>query len=136
MTDKELRRLSRAELVDILYAMQKQNELLTEQNRQLSEQLENRQLQMQEAGSIAEAALRLNGVFEAAQAAADQYRLCAEETLSAAEQKLAEAERRADAIVQQAEAQAQKLIADADARLDSSWSQFLLDGAMETGNGE
>ena len=30
-------------------------------------------LLLSEAGSIAEAALRLNGVFEAAQAAADQY---------------------------------------------------------------
>lgn len=136
MTDKELRRLSRAELIEILYALQKQNEQLTEQNQQLSEQLEDRQLRMQKAGSIAEAALQLNGVFEAAQAAADQYRFCAREALSAAEQRLAEAERDADAIVQQAEARAQRLIADANARLDSSWSQFLLDDTAQTRNGE
>lgn len=136
MTDKELRRLSRAELIEILYALQKQNEQLTEQNRQLAGQLEDRRLRMREAGSIAEAALQLNGVFEAAQAAADQYRLCAQEALSAAEQRLAEAERDADAIVQQAEARAQRLIADANARLDSSWSQFLLDDTAQTRNGE
>ena len=33
----------------------------------------NRQIELEEAGSIAEAALRLNKVFEAAQKAADQY---------------------------------------------------------------
>lgn len=136
MTDKELRRLSRAELIEILYALQKQNEQLAEQNRQLAGQLEDRRLRMREAGSIAEAALQLNGVFEAAQAAADQYRFCAQEALSAAEQRLAEAERDADAIVQQAEARAQRLIADANARLDSSWSQFLLDDTAQTRNGE
>ncbi len=32
-----------------------------------------RKIQIEEAGSIAEAALRLNGIFEAAQKAADQY---------------------------------------------------------------
>ena len=32
-----------------------------------------REIELREAGSIAEAALRLNGVFEAAQKAADQY---------------------------------------------------------------
>lgn len=136
MTDKELRRLSRAELIEILYALQKQNEQLAEQNRQLAGQLEDRRLRMREAGSIAEAALQLNGVFEAAQAAADQYRFCAQEALSAAEQRLAEAERDANAIVQQAEARAQRLIADANARLDSSWSQFLLDDTAQTRNGE
>lgn len=32
-----------------------------------------KQIQLEDAGSIAEAALRLNGIFEAAQEAADQY---------------------------------------------------------------
>lgn len=133
MTDKELRKLSRAELIDILFELRTQNETLTAENQKLTAQLESRQLQITEAGSIAEAALRLNGVFEAAQAAADQYVLCAKDSLAIAERKLAEAKRQADTIVQEAEMQAQKLIADANARLDSSWSQFLLD---DTGNGE
>ena len=113
MTDKELRRLSRAELIDILFELQTQNEALTAQNQDLTAQLENRKLEMSEAGSIAEAALRLNGVFEAAQAAADQYLLCAKESLSVAERKLAAAKRQADELVRQAEEQAQKLLDDA-----------------------
>ena len=85
MTNKELRKLSRAELIDILFELQTQNENLTAENRELAAQLESRQLQITEAGSIAEAALRLNGVFEAAQAAADQYVRCTKDSLTIAE---------------------------------------------------
>lgn len=137
MTNKELRKLSRAELIDILFELQTQNENLTAENRELAAQLESRQLQITEAGSIAEAALRLNGVFEAAQAAADQYVRCTKDSLTIAERSLAAAKRQADTLVQEATAQAQKLLADADARLKSSWSQFLLDdSAQQTKNGE
>ncbi len=137
MTNKELRKLSRAELIDILFELQTQNENLTAENRELAAQLESRQLQITEAGSIAEAALRLNGVFEAAQAAADQYVRCTKDSLTIAERTLAAAKRQADTLVQEATAQAQKLLADADARLESSWSQFLLDdSAQQTKNGE
>lgn len=137
MTDKELRKLSRAELIDILFELQTQNENLTAENRELAAQLESRQLQITEAGSIAEAALRLNGVFEAAQAAADQYVRCTKDSLAIAERTLAAAKRQADTLVQEATAQAQKLLADADARMESSWSQFLLDdSAQQTKNGE
>ena len=137
MTNKELRKLSRAELIDILFELQTQNENLTAENRELAAQLESRQFQITEAGSIAEAALRLNGVFEAAQAAADQYVRCTKDSLAIAERTLAAAKRQADTLVQEATAQAQKLLADADARLESSWSQFLLDdSAQQTKNGE
>lgn len=137
MTNKELRKLSRAELIDILFELQTQNENLTAENRELAAQLESRQLQITEAGSIAEAALRLNGVFEAAQAAADQYVRCTKDSLTIAERTLAAAKRQADTLVQEATAQAQKLLADADARLESSWSQLLLDdSAQQTKNGE
>lgn len=137
MTNKELRKLSRAELIDILFELQTQNENLTAENRELAAQLESRQLQITEAGSIAEAALRLNGVFEAAQAAADQYVRCTKDSLTIAERTLAAAKRQADTLVQEATAQAQKLLADADARMESSWSQFLLDdSAQQTKNGE
>ena len=135
MTDKELRKLSRAELIDILFELQTQNENLTAENRELAAQLESRQLQITEAGSIAEAALRLNGVFEAAPAAADQYVRCTKDSLTIAERTLAAAKRQADTLVQEATAQAQKLLADA--RLESSRSQFLLDdSAQQTKNGE
>ena len=73
MTDKELRRLSRADLVDVIYELEKENEESREQIRKLQKALDDKILILSFAGSIAEASLKLNGVFEAAQAAADQY---------------------------------------------------------------
>jgi len=73
MTKRELQRLSRADLLELLVAQVKENEQLREQLAEAREQLADRQIIIDRAGSIAEAALRLNGVFEAAQLAADQY---------------------------------------------------------------
>lgn len=73
MTDKELKKLSRADLLEMLLAQTKENEQLKEQITQLQKQLHERQIMIDQSGSIAEAALKLNGIFEAAQNAADQY---------------------------------------------------------------
>lgn len=73
MTEKELRRLSRADLLELLVAQSKENQALQDQLRQAREALQQRTIELEQAGSIAEAALRLNGVFEDAQKAADQY---------------------------------------------------------------
>ncbi len=73
MTDKELKKLSRADLLELLLEESRENERLREKLRIASEKLKDRSIQIREAGSIAEAALRLNGVFEAAEAAAQQY---------------------------------------------------------------
>ena len=66
MTDKDLRHLSRAELLDILYEQQKRYEDSLAENQALRQQLEDRTLRIASAGSIAEAAIQVNGVFEAA----------------------------------------------------------------------
>ena len=71
--DKELRRLSRAELLEMLIAQVKENEGLRQQLAKANEELESRAVTFQEAGSLAEAVLRLNDVFAAADAAAQQY---------------------------------------------------------------
>lgn len=73
MTNKELRRLSRAELLEMLLAQSKEIERLQGLLAKASEELENRRLDVNEAGSIAEASLKLNGVFESAQKAVDLY---------------------------------------------------------------
>lgn len=63
-------------------------------------------MKLENAGSIAEAALALNGVFEAAQAAADQYlaqvHAANEQSQQLADRIVADAQRKATAIVQQA----------------------------------
>lgn len=109
MTDQELRRLSRADLIDIIYTLQQQKEQAEQQLAQAQAQLQDRQLRLANASSIAEAALSLNGVFDAAQAA-DQYlqavRASAAETQAQKEQILVDAERQAKEIVDTAERQA------------------------------
>ena len=73
MADRELRRMHRAELIEIIYALKQNEDQLKAQNAALTAQLQDRQLRLESAGSIAQAALELNNVFAAAQAAADDY---------------------------------------------------------------
>lgn len=73
MTDKELRKLNRAQLLELLLEQAKEVERLREELEAARRELESRRILLAEAGSIAEAALKLNGIFEAAQRAADQY---------------------------------------------------------------
>lgn len=73
MTDKELRKLNRQELLEILVEQSKKIAQLEEELSKARTELESREISLQEAGSIAEASLRINKVFEAAQQAADQY---------------------------------------------------------------
>ena len=66
MTDKELKRLRRAELLEMLLTQVKENGELKARLGEMQAQLDDRRIMINEAGSIAEAALRLNGVFQAA----------------------------------------------------------------------
>ena len=70
MTDKDLKRLRRDELLEMLIAQSKRTDQLQAELDAARAQLASRAIVLEEAGSIAEAALRINGVFEAAQAAA------------------------------------------------------------------
>ena len=73
MTEKELRRLSRAELLEMLLAQTEENRQLKKELQEAEEALEDRRIAIEESGTMAEAALRLNGVCEAADRAVQQY---------------------------------------------------------------
>ena len=73
MTDRELRKLSRSDLLEMLVDLSEELHLVKQQLRSAEEKLNNRQILIEKAGSIAEASLQLNGVFEAAEAASEQY---------------------------------------------------------------
>ena len=73
MADARLRKLRREELLQMLLDLERENEQLAQENRELREQLAKREIAIGQAGSLAEAALKLSGVFEAAQEAADLY---------------------------------------------------------------
>lgn len=70
---KELRKLSRADLLEMLLQQSRQMQLLEKERTELREKLNEQNLEIQNSGSLAEAALRLNGVFQAADQAAEQY---------------------------------------------------------------
>lgn len=73
MTEKELSELSRKQLLELLLKQTERADQLELQLKEAEEKLACRLIIEKEAGSIAEAALQLNGVFEAAEAAAAQY---------------------------------------------------------------
>ena len=118
MTDEELRKLKRADLLELLVAQGKENEALQEKLRQAEAALWDRQIQLDEAGNIAEAALRLSGVFQAAQQASDQYleniRKMHEETESRCARMEETSRARAEQLEQESKAQAERLVAEAE----------------------
>ncbi len=73
MTKKELKRLSRTDLLELLLQERQENETLHAEIKCLKEQLADRIITIQNSGSIAEASLQLNGIFDMAQRAAEQY---------------------------------------------------------------
>ena len=73
MTERELRRLSRADLLELLLAQRRENEQLRCILDQTQAQLADRTIKIENAGSIAEASLQLNGIFTAAQDTCQQY---------------------------------------------------------------
>lgn len=73
MTEKELRRLSRKELLQMMLLQAEENERLREELKLLRAHAEDDRITMNRAGSIAEASMELHKVFETAQAAANTY---------------------------------------------------------------
>ena len=110
MTPKELKRLSRSDLLEMLLEISKENERLQKENGQLREQLDNRNIIIGNCGSLAEAALQLNGIFQAAQSACEQY---AENVRYRNEQLEQETREKCEAIVTQTKERAKAYMENA-----------------------
>ena len=114
MTDREFKRLSRAQLIDIIYQLQLKQEELTADNEKLSEELADKRLRVSKAGNIAEAALEIHNVMQAAQAAAEHY---SEEMRIRADQEyqrlLKDAQEKAAEIIEKAQQEADAMVAKA-----------------------
>ena len=77
---KTLQKLKRFELLEVLLEQSKENDALRLQLEEkdkiisaLEEQMQSRKLDLNKAGTIAEAAFKVNGVFQSAEKAAQQY---------------------------------------------------------------
>ena len=73
MTEKELKKLNRKQLLELLLQQTERTEFLEAELEKANQKLADRIIKEKEAGSIAGAALQLSGIFEAAQNAADLY---------------------------------------------------------------
>ncbi len=73
MTDKELRKLSRAQLLELLLEQSREIDRLQREMDQTRKDLEDRTITINNCGSIAEASIAISQVFEEAQKAAEQY---------------------------------------------------------------
>ena len=144
-TEKDIKKLSRTELVDVIYQLKKSEQKLEEQVQTLQAALDEKNLRMENVGSVAEASLALTDIFANAQTAADAYleeirtrraaveeecsRLSAEaqekadaalqEAQEKADAALQEAQEKADAILQDAHAQANSILQDAQTRKET-----------------
>ena len=107
MTDKELQKLNRAELLEMLLIQSKKIKKLEDCIEDLNAKLEDKRIKIKDSGSMAEAAMKLNEVFEAADKAAAQYldnaarnakiqNNIAQKKLEQAEMLLTEAKRRCE----------------------------------------
>lgn len=73
MIGKELKRLSRRELVDIIYQLKKNEQEKQSEIAALEEALQEKRIRISVAGSIAEAATDITRIFSTAQKTADLY---------------------------------------------------------------
>ena len=108
MTQKELKKLNRYQLLELLVMQTERADTLEKTVEELRSRLEDRELRLSQMGSIAEASVYLSGVLEAAQTAADLYLDSAKKR---SEEMLDEARRQADAIVARAEEEGRSLAA-------------------------
>lgn len=73
MTEKDLRKLSRADLLEMLIDQSTEMQRIKKRLHAAEARLSNREIAIDESGTLAEAALKLNGIFQAAQASCAQY---------------------------------------------------------------
>lgn len=73
MNERTLKQLKKIELYEILLAQSKEIDRLKQELIETQQKLENKKIIIQEAGSLADAALKLTKIFEEAQKAADIY---------------------------------------------------------------
>lgn len=104
MTNKELKKLSRADLLELLLIQTRETERLKKKLLSAEKELEDRQLRMSNTGTLAEAMVEVNGVMAVAQAAADQYL----ENIAAMEE---ETRKKCDLMIQAAQKEARRILA-------------------------
>lgn len=112
MINKELKKLSRRELVDIIYQLKKNEQEMQEELETLKNELRDKRIRVSVAGSIADAAADVTKLLSVAQETADVYLYeIASMKVDAefeCEKMLKEAKKEADRILAEAQRDANK----------------------------
>lgn len=106
---KDLKKLNRTELIEIIYQLKKSEQELQVQVDSLQKRLNSRNLKIANVGTLADAALSLSDIFASAQNAADMYLEEIRKKHEAADDEctklISKAQKEAEEIVQNAERQ-------------------------------
>lgn len=73
MVSRELKKMSRRELMDIIYQMKKDEQQMHDEIASLQAALQDKRIRLSIAGSVADAAVSITNVFSVAQMTADLY---------------------------------------------------------------
>ncbi len=111
MTDKELQKLKRSELLEIMLGLQNELDNKIDEIKELRAKLDERQIALENAGNIAQAALEINGVLNAAQKSADVY-------LENIKKMHSEKEKKYNELISSANAEAEKILSEAKSKAE------------------
>ena len=109
MTEKELKKMNRYQLLEIIIMQMEELEKVNAELEETKALLHEQKMSMARAGNIAQASLKLSGVFEAAQNAADLYLESVKEYTEKADEIIVNAQKEAQRIIKIAKYKAEKL---------------------------
>ena len=114
--------LSKNEMVMVMHDQEQEIERLKAKVSELQATIDNYEIKVEEAGTLAEASVQINNLFEAAQATVETYIENMKKRAEKSEEILADVQKQADGIISEAEAVAQKRLAAADVEIDEKWA--------------
>ena len=114
--------LSKNEMIMVMHDQEQEIEKLKAQVDELQAKLNGYEIKVSESGSLAEAAAKVSGLFEAAQLTVDTYLENMKRRDEEAEAVFADVQKQADQIIAEAEAVANKRLAAADAEIEEKWA--------------
>ena len=114
--------LSKNEMIMVMHDQEQEIEKLKSQVYELQAKLNGYEIKVSESGSLAEAAAKVSGLFEAAQLTVDTYLENMKRRDEEAEAAFADVQNQADQILAEAEAVANKRLAAADAEIEEKWA--------------
>lgn len=113
MTEKDLKKLTRYQLLELLVMQTARADELQKQLEEAQQKLDSREIQMTVVGSIAEASVQMGGLLEAAQNTVELYLNASKKHIEQVEAAAAE---KAEQIVARARLEARRILEEAETK--------------------